>query len=368
MSQFRLSRLFSAMERAGIEAVAINPGPTLSYLTGLGFHLSERPTVLLAVLPGQLALVLPSLELLKLRHAAVALEPFAYGDNPATWLPAFQKACQALKVDGKKTGLEPQRFRFLELNYLQQAAPNARFVAAAEVFDNLRMQKDATEVARMRQAVVIAQNALKSTLKLAKIGMSERELAAELTIQMLRAGADPENPFAPIVSSGPNSANPHAAPGERKLSPGDLLVIDWGAMVQGYVSDLTRTFAVGDVEPEFRKIAQIVAEANAAGRAAVRPGVTAGSIDRAARDVIDRAGYGQYFTHRVGHGIGREGHEPPYMFAENELILAEGMAFTVEPGIYLPGRGGSRFEDNVVVTSDGAEILSDLSRELVVIS
>ena len=206
--------------------------------------------------------------------------------------------------------------------------------------------------------------ALLNTLKLAKMGMTERELSAELSIQMLRAGTDPDMPFAPIVAGGPNSANPHAGPSDRRLTPGDLLVIDWGATYQGYVSDLTRTFAVGAVDGELRKIAGIVAEANAAGRAASRPGIQAGDVDRAARAVIDRSGYGAYFTHRVGHGIGMEGHEPPYMFAENTLILAEGMTYTVEPGIYLTGRGGVRVEDNVVITATGAETLSDLPREL----
>jgi Xaa-Pro dipeptidase len=182
--------------------------------------------------------------------------------------------------------------------------------------------------------------------------MTERELASELVIQMLRAGADSEMPFAPIVGSGPNSANPHYAPADRKLTPGDLVVIDWGAYHQGYVSDLTRTFAVGEVDAELRKIARIVLEANAAGQAAGRPGVAAGVVDHAARGVIDQAGYGAYFRHRVGHGIGMEGHEGPYMFGENPLLLSVGMTYTVEPGIYLAGRGGVRIEDNMVVTAD----------------
>jgi len=363
MTTPRFARLFAAMSAAGLEAVALNPGPSLTYLTGLHFHIMERPTVLLAALPDQVALVLPRLESAKLAQAAESMTAIFYGDNPAEWPAAFDAACAALKLNGKKIGVEANRLRFMELNYLQQAAQRAQFVATV-VFDGLRLQKEAGEVALMRQAVKIAQDALRATLPLAKIGMQERELAAELTIQMLRAGSDPEMPFAPIVSSGPNSANPHAAPGERCLTAGDLLVVDWGASYRGYVSDLTRTFAIGEVEPEYHRIARIVAEANAAGRAASRAGIAAGVVDRAARDVIERAGYATYFTHRVGHGIGLEGHEPPYMFGENTLVLAEGMAFTVEPGIYLPDRGGVRIEDNVVITADGAETLSDLPREL----
>jgi Xaa-Pro dipeptidase len=197
-----------------------------------------------------------------------------------------------------------------------------------------------------------------------KIGVTEKEIASELTIQMLRLGGDAEAPFAPIVSSGPNGANPHASPGDRKMAAGDLLVIDWGTGYQGYVADLTRTFGIGKVEPEFQRIADIVKDANAAGRAIAAPGLQAGAVDAAAREVINTAGYGAYFTHRVGHGIGLEGHEPPYMFGENTLRLAEGMAFTIEPGIYLTGRGGVRIEDNVVVTANGVDVLSSLPREL----
>jgi len=167
------------------------------------------------------------------------------------------------------------------------------------------------------------------------------------------------------VASGPNSASGHAFPTERKLAAGDLLVIDWGASAAGYFADITRTFAVGEVEEELAKVHRIVQEANAAGRAAVRAGATCGSVDDAARSVIQAAGYGEYFIHRTGHGLGMEIHEEPYMRAGNEMVLEPGMTFTIEPGIYLPGRGGVRIEDNMVVTEDGGESLTDLRRELV---
>ena len=174
-------------------------------------------------------------------------------------------------------------------------------------------------------------------------------------------------PFAPIVSGGPNGANPHASPSERKFQAGDLLVVDWGAAYRGYISDLTRTFAVGEVEAEFQKIHKIVQEANAAGRAAGKPGVPCAAVDKAAREVIEKSGYGPYFTHRTGHGIGMEGHEEPYMRSDNMQILEPGMAYTVEPGIYLPGRNGVRIEDDMVVTATGAESLSDMEREIRVV-
>jgi len=183
-------------------------------------------------------------------------------------------------------------------------------------------------------------------------------------MQLLKQGSDSEMPFAPIVSGGPNAANAHVLPSDRKLQVGDMLVVDWGAAYDGYMSDLTRTFAVGEVDEEFKKIHKIVQDSNAAGRAAGKPGVPCANVDKAARDVIEKAGYGVYFTHRTGHGIGMEVHEEPYMRGDNMQILEPGMAFTVEPGIYIPNRNGVRIEDNVVITEAGADTLSDMPREI----
>ena len=365
MTLNRYSHLASLIKSSSLDALAINPGSALTYLTGLRFHLMERPTVLLIAPTATPVLILPELEVLKVNQSAIPLQAFPFGDNPASWQDAFNQAVHALGLDCKKIGVEPERLRFLELRFLEIAAPNSKFVTAADVFANLRMRKEEQEIAAMRKAVQIAQQALIATLPVVKSGVSEREIASELTLQLLKAGSDPETPFSPIVSSGPNSANPHASPSERRLAAGDLLVIDWGASFGGYCSDLTRTFTIGEPAPEFQHIARAVMQANEAGRAVARPGIPAGDVDKAARAVIDQAGYGQYFTHRVGHGLGMEGHEPPYMFGENTLLLAPGMTFTVEPGIYLPGRNCVRIEDNVVITEEGAETLSDLPRQLV---
>jgi Xaa-Pro dipeptidase len=216
----------------------------------------------------------------------------------------------------------------------------------------------------MRQAVNIAEKAFAATQKSMKVGMTESELASELVIQLLKHGSDAELPVTPIVSGGPNSANPHASPTDRKLQSGDMLVIDWGAAYHGYISDLTRTLGVGEIDPEFVKIHKIVQDANAAGRAAARSGAACAEVDKATREVIEKSGYGKFFTHRTGHGIGMEVHEDPYIRGDNMQKLEPGMAFTVEPGIYLPGRNGVRIEDNIVITEKGAELLSDLPREL----
>jgi Xaa-Pro dipeptidase len=217
----------------------------------------------------------------------------------------------------------------------------------------------------MRKAAQIAQLALQATLPSIRFSISERDLAAELTLQLLRAGSDSEIPFAPIVSSGPNSANPHASPSDRLLQAGDLLVLDFGASHLGYISDITRTFALGKIDPEYAHIAQLVLEANTASRNLARPGISAHEVDQAARAVITAGGYGPYFTHRTGHGLGLESHEEPYIRQGNPLILHPGMTFTIEPGIYLPQRNGVRIEDDVVITSTGLESLTDYPREVI---
>jgi Xaa-Pro dipeptidase len=367
MSQSRLDKLNASLHTSGLDSVILNPGPTLTYLTGLQFHLMERPVVLLFATDQVPAIVIPELEMQKVADLPYKLQVFSYPENPAEWDGVFRKAVQVLGLDGKKIGVDPRQLRLLEFRHVKNGAPEADYPDASDVLAQLRLRKDKAEVEAMRRAVQIAQDALESTLPLIKIGMSEKELAAELVTQLFKHGSESEMPFSPIVSSGPNSANPHASPTERKLQTGDLLVVDWGAAFNGYISDLTRTFAVGQVEAEYEKIHKIVQEANAAGRAAAKPGVPCANVDKAARDVIDKAGYGKYFTHRTGHGIGMEGHEEPYMRGDNMQLLEPGMAFTVEPGIYLPGRNGVRIEDNLVVTETGAESLSDMPREMRVV-
>ena len=364
MTHSRFDKLDASLRASDLDAVILNPGPTLTYLSGLHFHLMERPVVLLFAKDQDPAIVLPELELQKVASLPYKLQVFSYPEKPSEWDNAFRKAVQALGLDGKQIGVEPRQLRLLEFRHVKNGAPEADYPDASDVLSGLRLKKDKAEVDAMRRAVKIAQDALEATIPFIKVGMTEREVSSELVMQLLKHGSDPEMPFSPIVSGGPNAANPHASPSDRKLQTGDLLVIDWGAAHAGYISDLTRTFAVGEVDDEYQKIHKIVQEANAAGRAAGKPGVPCAHVDKAARDVIEKAGYGVYFTHRTGHGIGMEGHEEPYMRGDNMQLLEPGMAYTVEPGIYLPGRNGVRIEDNVVITETGAEVLSDMPREI----
>lgn len=367
MSVTRLAKLMQYGVEQQFSAMAVNAGPTLTYLTGLHFHLMERPVVAVFS-PGQEPrLILPELELAKLDGLHFSVRVFAYGENPAGWPAVFAEALKGLGVSGRKIAVEPRQLRLLEYDYLRDACSDARFVDGSAVFAALRARKDAEEISCMRRAVKIAEDALTATLDKVAIGTTEKEIAGELLLQLISHGSDISLPFAPIVAAGPNAANPHSQPSDRPLTAGDLLIVDWGASSAGYASDLTRTFAVGAIEPLTEKIHKIVQQANSAGRAAGRPGFACADVDLATRRVIEAAGFGANFTHRTGHGIGMECHEDPYIRSDNGQLLEEGMVYTIEPGIYLPGKNGVRIEDDVVVTATGTESLSTMSREIRVI-
>ncbi len=363
----RQAKLAALLPEVGLDALALNAGPSLSYFTGLPFHLMERPAVALFKPGVTPALVLPELEFGKTRGLSYALETFAYSEDLTRWQAAFDKAAAQSGVTDGRIGLEPTQARVLELRYLEAAFPKADFVDGTAAIAGLRRIKDAGEVAAMQRAAEIAEAALSATLPQVKIGMTERQIAGLLVAEILRAGSDAHLPFAPIVASGPNSANPHAAPGDRQVQAGDLLLFDWGANIDGYYSDITRTFAVGEISEELKRIYEVVKLANQAGREAGQPGAAAAEVDIAARDAIEDNGYGEYFIHRTGHGLGMEPHEEPWIRGDNQATLEAGMTFTIEPGVYLPDKGGVRIEDDVVVTEDGLRSLTTFPRELQVI-
>ncbi len=363
-NQIRQKRLLEELDRHELDAFALNPGPSLLYLTGLSFHLSERPIVAIFRPDGVPIIVLPELETGKLRSVPIELRTFTYGEDPTTWGDAFEAAADEAGLDYRRMGVEPTRLRVLELRLLEEAAPRAAYINGEDTIAAIRAVKDEAEINLIQRAAEIAEKALEVTLASIRPGITEQTLARELTLQLLRAGSEPELPFSPIVAFGANAANPHAVASERALEEGDVILIDWGAGVDGYSSDLTRVFCWGEPDDEISTIAAIVAEANQAARERAGPGVPAGEVDRAARAVIEAAGYGDRFTHRTGHGLGLDGHEAPYIRSDNREALLPGMVFTVEPGIYLPDRGGIRIEDDVVVTAEGSVSLSSMERSL----
>ena len=363
----RQQRLSELLESSGFHALLVNPGPSLVYLTGLHFHLSERPIVGMFRAGAPPVVVLPDLEKRKLEGLDYDLRSHSYGEDVSTWAEAFRNAASTAGIAYSRIAVEPRRMRVLELRLLEAAAPHAGYLDGTELVSRLRMYKDADEVALMRRAVTIAEEAATETLNRLADGVTEKEIAGELTIQMLKRGSEPDLPFAPIVAFGDETANPHAVPRERRLREGDLVLFDWGASVDGYFSDLTRMYNFGEPLGKLSQITAIVRDANQAAREVAGPGVAAAAVDRAARELIQSAGYGEYFIHRTGHGLGLESHEEPYIRGDNEQLLEPGMSFTIEPGIYLPGLGGARIEDDVVVTESGIDTLSGMERSLVVV-
>ncbi len=362
----RVNSLQQLQAAHGVECVALVPGANLQYFTGLATHLSERPTVAFIPATGPLAVLLPELEApAARRHLPADVRLFTYRDEEGHE-HVFHQAAGELALHDKPIGIEYLAMRVLEMRRLEHAAPDCPLLALEPWLPQLRMRKDQTELAHMRRAVEIAERAMQRLLDDGGIRLerTERQVAADLQVALLQEGGEGAA-FSPIVVAGPNSASPHSGPSDRPLADGDLVIVDWGTVYRGYRSDITRTFVLGAPTAEMERIHDAVLAANQAGRLAVRPNMPAQEVDRAARRAITLAGYGEFFIHRTGHGLGLETHEPPYLVEGNLEMLDVGMTITVEPGIYLPGVGGIRIEDDVVVTADGSETLTSMPRDLI---
>lgn len=357
-----LARLDALLEQSGAELVAFVPGENMVYFTGLHFHLSERPILALYSREG-LAFIIPELEASKL-DAAPELDArrFVWTDEDG-YHGAFRQAVKALAAQGETWALDGATLRLFEWLALESAGlPRARLRDIGELFLSIRARKQASEIANMQRAVDISEAALRATMDWARPGMSEREIADKLSAEMLARGA--QGIAFLLVLSGEKSALPHGNTGDRVWGEDEFLLIDFGALYNGYPADITRTFCYGAPTAQMRALYDAVYAANAAAREQARPGISCEALDRAARDVIAAAGFGDYFIHRTGHGLGLSVHELPNIVAGSSQILEEGMVFTIEPGVYLPGVGGVRIEDNVVIRADGAQSLTSFPREL----
>jgi Xaa-Pro aminopeptidase len=277
---------------------------------------------------------------------------------------AEQRAAVARALDaGARVGLEAATVTWSQQRELATSLDDHELVPTEGLVERLRCVKEPGEVARIRAACAIADDALAALLPRLADGPTERDFALDLELEMRRRGAS-GNSFDPIVASGPNGAKPHARPSARRVERGELVVIDFGCIVDGYCSDMTRTVSVGDPGPDARHVWDVVRASQAAGRDAVAEGVECSAVDRACREVIVEAGWGDAFVHGTGHGVGLEIHEAPRVAATARGSLEAGSVVTVEPGVYLPGVGGVRIEDTVVVTPDGADPLTEFPKDL----
>ncbi len=361
----RIARAQAEMERRGIDWLIISPSSDLVYLSGYPAHASERLTALAAPRHGgEPFVVVPRLEVPRLEGRADLAEIIDIRVWDETADPIRLLAGGLGDPAGKTIAVSEQLWSGFLLRLID-ACPGARFTNAATVLKELRQIKSPEEVAHLREAGRRTDAVWEEFIRTARLaGRTERELGRELAGIMARHGLG--EPAFMICASGPASASPHHLTGERRIAPGDAVIFDFGGNIEGYKSDITRTVHVGEPSDEFRRVYDIVERARQAAFAAVRPGATCASIDAAARGVIAEAGYGRYFIHRVGHGLGLDVHEEPYLVGGNETPLRAGMVFSDEPGIYLPGRFGVRIEDTVVCVDGGGELLNNATRELVV--
>lgn len=355
----RIPRLRERFDESGIDALLVTRLPNVRYLTGF-----TGSAGMLLVRPADAVLVTDG------RYRDQSAEQIAASGAPARVDVGLTQArqreiLQALTAGIGHLGLEAQAVSWAQQRaFAETWFPDVELIATEHVVEDLRMVKDPGEVARVRAACAIADDALADLLPSLHEAPTERDFALRLEYAMRERGASGVS-FDPIVASGPNGAKPHARPSDRRVAPNELVVIDFGCVVDGYCSDMTRTVSVGDPGSEARRLWDTVLLAQRAGRDIVAVGVECAAVDKACRDVIDDAGWGDAFVHGTGHGVGLEIHEDPRVASTSGGTLAPGHVVTVEPGVYLPGVGGVRIEDTVVVTPDGPVALTEFPKDLV---
>ncbi|MFE3598315.1 M24 family metallopeptidase [Streptomyces sp. NPDC059142] len=358
----RMARAADAAAGAGLAGLLVAPGPDLVHLTGYRPTAdTERLTLLVVAAGRDPVLVVPALEAPDAARAAGApaltLRDWTDGTDP------YGVTAPLLDPAGR-FGVSDNAWA-MHLLALQRALPGTSYAALTEALPMLRAVKDARELERIAAAGAAADAAYEEILKVEFAGRRETDVAADLA-RLLREHGHSQVDFT-VVGSGPNGADPHHEADERVIDRGDMVVLDFGGLKYGYGSDTTRTVHVGEPTAEERRVHEVVRAAQQAGFEAVRPGAACQEVDRAARAVIADAGYGAYFIHRTGHGIGVTTHEPPYMIEGEERPMVPGMCFSVEPGVYLPGRFGVRIEDIVTVTEDSGRRLNNTPREMAIV-
>ena len=359
----RMQRAAEQARAAGLTGVLVTPGPDLVYLAGYApVAITERLTALVVQADREPAMILPNLERPDAEAApsagTIALTDWADGSDP------YAVAAELLDPAGSYA-ISDSAWA-LQLLGLQQAVPDASYVSMSAALPMLRAVKDADELARLAAAGAAADACFEALLGVQFAGRRETEVAADLAGLLTEHGHSQVD-FT-VVGSGPNGANPHHEAGDRTIQEGDMIVLDFGGLKDGYGSDTSRTVHVGEPTSEEQEVHDIVRRAQQAGVEAVHPGVACQEIDRAARRVISDAGYGEQFIHRTGHGIGLTTHEPPYMVEGETRELEPGMCFSIEPGIYLSGRFGVRIEDIVTVTEEGGQRLNNTNREMEIVA
>ncbi len=350
------------MREQDIDLMVLVPGSNLYYLTGNNFSMSERLLLYFLDRSGKGTYLAPEVEKSKLTLSQDEIV-FSYSDEegPYSLLPSLRENISLTQ----KVAVETNQMRLLEYQFLKELGIH-QTSNATNIIKEMRLQKNMEEVNMMKKAVHILEESLQATLPTIEIGKKEVEVAAKLEYEMRLRGSQ-GTPFSTIVASGYRGALPHGRASEKTIEDGDFIVIDFGATFNGYVGDMTRTIGIGNVSNKQKEVYNIVKDAISTSIESIKIGKTIGDIDATAREIISEAGYGDCFTHRLGHGIGLDAHEEPYITQSNRNTIQQGMAFTVEPGIYIKNEFGVRLEDNIVVTEHEIVNLMTMDYDLIVL-
>ncbi len=365
MNEKRLQQFQRYLKEKRIPMAFIQGKANLFYLSGFRCEPHERLVALLVFAEEAPCLVAPHMETALIQTAGWNGELISYHDHENPW-QLLGQYLNKFSLSPKRAAFEKGLLSFARYEELQHLLPEASFVDCEQTVMGLRLIKDESEIAILREAAKLADFGIEIGVQAIQAGRTEMEILAMIEYELKKKGVA-EMSFSTIVLSGPQSANPHGKPGMRTIKDGDFVLFDLGVVLEGYCSDITRTVGFGPLSKQQQEIYQTVLDAQLATLAISKPGTVLGELDRTARKIITDAGYGQYFPHRIGHGLGTETHEYPSLHENNEHTLQPGMVYTIEPGIYIPEVGGVRIEDDVVVTEQGVECLTSYPKELQVI-
>lgn len=361
----RLEKLQTWMKENDIEVSFVTSSENVFYLSGYYTNPHERLLALAVFQAEEPFLVCPGMEVPEAKRSGWEHEIIGYSDIDQPWEMVLNSIKK--RINGvKRVAIEKEHMNVERYEQLSVLFPKAAFVSAEEKLRKLRMIKDAKELRIIEEACALADYAVEFGVSEIKEGKTELDVLNAVEYALKKKGVT-EMSFATMVLTGANAASPHGNPGETKIQKGDFVLFDLGVVVDRYCSDITRTVAYGEINDKQKEIYDTVLKAQLAAIEASKPGVTAAEVDLTARRIISDAGYGEYFPHRLGHGLGISVHEYPSLTETNQLVLEEGMVYTIEPGIYVPDVAGVRIEDDVFVTADGVKVLTKFPKELQII-
>jgi len=361
----KINQISTYLKEHNIDAAFITTPDNVFYVSGFRSNPHERLLGVLVFQDADPLMILPQMEVPDAKNAGWNFDVVGHQDTDQPW-QLLKQAIENKKITPSQIAIEKSHMTVERLEAIQELYPDVTFTRLDDQLNSMRVVKDANELAILREAAAYADYAIEVGVSEIAEGKTELEILTAIELALKKKGISHMS-FDTMVLSGPKTASPHGKPGDRKIQKGDLVLFDLGVIYKGYCSDITRTVAFGEPSTKQKEVYETVRKAEQAAVDAVKPGVKAMELDKIARDIITEAGYGEFFTHRLGHGLGISVHEFPSVTGNNEMELIEGMVFTIEPGIYDPSITGVRIEDDVVVTKDGVEVLTKYPKELVII-